>query len=512
MNFDYKFYLSIFWRRFPYFAVIAALIGAIGISVASVLPSEYRASAILLIEGEQIPSDMMSSTVQGTVAQQVQFIQQRLTSRASLIDQATELGIYRDRTGMDPDLIVEDMRRRLQISLAGGRRPDGRVIVSFRSGDPQVAATVANHFAAVIEREAIELRRGAASVTLEFFREEVNRLNRELGIHRARVLDFRMQNRDRLPESLEYRRERIASLRAQIARSEIEEAALISRRDDMAALYETTGRVSQEPTPIERELARAQQEMEQALRLYSPQNPRVRVVRVRMEELEAAARAEQEAGADDMATEFERRIAEIEQEIERIGESRAEAEAEIETLQRTIEETTVTSVRLQELDREMGYVAAQHNQVARQLARAEMGERIELLARGQRITMLEQATPPRSPDSPNRPQIMMAGVGGGIAAGLGLIVLLELLNRSIRRPVEITKRMGITPIATLPMMRTRRQILVRQGIIWGALAIILAGIPFTLWWLHTFYLPIDLLIDRALQRSGLSSLIQAFRQ
>jgi polysaccharide biosynthesis transport protein len=236
MPFDIKFYLSIFWRRFPYFAVIAALIGAIGVSVASVLPSEYRARAVLLIEGEQIPSEMMASTVQGGVGQQVSFIRDRLTSRASMIDHATELGIYRERAGMDPDRIVEDMRRRLRVRTSGNH-----VFVEFRSEDPQVAADVANHFAAIIERQAIEMRRGAASTTLEFFREEVNRLNREMGIHRARVLDFRMQNRDRLPESLEYRRNRMAALENRITRSEAEEAALIARRGDLIALFEATG-------------------------------------------------------------------------------------------------------------------------------------------------------------------------------------------------------------------------------------------------------------------------------
>ena len=506
MPFDIKFYLSIFWRRFPYFAVIAALIGAIGVSVASVLPSEYRASAVLLIEGEQIPSEMMASTVQGGVGQQVGFIRDRLTSRASMIDHATELGIYRERAGMDPDRIVEDMRRRLRVRTSGNH-----VFVEFRSEDPQVAADVANHFAAIIERQAIEMRRGAASTTLEFFREEVNRLNREMGIHRARVLDFRMQNRDRLPESLEYRRNRMAALENRITRSEAEEAALIARRGDLIALFEATGRVSEDLTPLERELARAQEERDRALRLYSAQNPRVRVVQARIEELEEAVRSEQESGGNDVLTEFERRIEEIEEEIARQAEIRAESEAEISALQQTIDDTTVTSVRLQELERELSYVRSQHDQVARQLARAEMGERIELLARGQRITILEQAIPPRSPDSPNRPQIAMAGVGGGIAAGLGLIALLEFLNRSIRRPVEITKRLGITPIATMPLLRTRRQIMLRRGIILGVLAVVLLGVPLALWGLHTFYLPMDLLIERFLQRTGLASVIEAFR-
>lgn len=501
MPFDVKFYLSIFWRRFPYFALVAALIGAIGISLASVMPSTYSAQAVLLIEREQIPADMMPSTVQAGVSQQVNLIRDRLTSRASLIDNAAALGLFREGGGMDPDRVVEEMRRRLAIWSR-----DNQVWVQYTAEDPQTAAAVANHFAAIIEREAIAMRRGVASTTLQFFREEVSRLNRELGIHRARVLDFRMQNRDRLPESLEFRRNRMAALQAQITRSVADEAALVARRDDLTALFAARGRITDELTPLERELASAQEELNRALRLFSPQNPRVRVITARVQELEQAVRAEGEDRADDLSAEFERRIADIEAEIARQQTLRAEAAAEIEELQRTIDETTITAVRLQELERELGYIHSQHDQIAGQLARAEMGERIELLARGQRIAILEQAWPPSAPVRPNRPQIAMAGVGGGIAAGLALIVLLEYFNRAIRRPAEITKRLGITPIATMPLLRSRREIRRRRMLLWGAFGVVLLGVPLALWWVHSFHLPLDLVIERVLARTGLGRL------
>ena len=43
---------------------------------------------------------------------------------------------------------------------------------------------------------------------------------------------------------------------------------------------------------------------------------------------------------------------------------------------------------------------------------------------------------------------------GGVGAGLGFILLLEMLNRSIRRPVDLTGQLGIQPFATIPYIRT----------------------------------------------------------
>ena len=50
---------------------------------------------------------------------------------------------------------------------------------------------------------------------------------------------------------------------------------------------------------------------------------------------------------------------------------------------------------------------------------------LESLAKAQRISVIEQAIAPTDPESPNRLLIAIGGIVGGLAAGLGLVVLLE---------------------------------------------------------------------------------------
>jgi hypothetical protein len=136
-----------------------------------------------------------------------------------------------------------------------------------------------------------------------------------------------------------------------------------------------------------------------------------------------------------------------------------------------------------------------------------MGERIEVLSKGQRFSVVEPAVVPASASSPNRPLIAGASVGAGVGLGLAFVVLMELLNSSIRRPGEIKNKLGITPIVTLPYIRTRRQHNLRRFIIIGGIFIPLVVGPLTIWALHTYYLPLDLLIERLLDKTGLSTLI-----
>jgi uncharacterized protein involved in exopolysaccharide biosynthesis len=251
--------------------------------------------------------------------------------------------------------------------------------------------------------------------------------------------------------------------------------------------------------------------MESALRLYSAQNPRVRMIQARVQELEAAVEDQAGGRSDEAEAEFQRIIAGIEQSRIALADERRTLEEEIESLQETINATATVGIRLSEMERELNAVQNQHNAATSSMSQAQMGERIEMLSKGQRITVLEQASVPRAPTSPNRPMIASAGVGGGIAAGMGLIVLMELLNRSIRRPIEITRKMGITPIATLPYLRSRRQVLWRRAIIIAAFLFALVGVPGTLWALHTFYLPLDLLLNMMMERSGIAGLLSNFR-
>ena len=73
--------------------------------------------------------------------------------------------------------------------------------------------------------------------------------------------------------------------------------------------------------------------------------------------------------------------------------------------------------------------------------------------------------------------IAAAGMVGGIGAGFGLIVLMEMLNRSIRRPVDLTAKLGIEPFATVPYIRTPGEVRRKRSLIVAALVLIAVAIP-----------------------------------
>jgi hypothetical protein len=195
-------------------------------------------------------------------------------------------------------------------------------------------------------------------------------------------------------------------------------------------------------------------------------------------------------------------LSEIEARISMLQEQREDTAARLEVLDKTLAQTPANAVALEELNRTYANIEAQYNTAVDRLAQASTGERIESLSRGQRISVIEPPALPNRPTKPNR--ILIAGGGTilGIVGGIGLIVLIELLNRKARRPEDIINRIGVRPLATIPYIRGRSEIFWKRLIKITLYLVMLVGLPAAVYAVHLYYLPLDLLADRVMNKIG----------
>jgi len=201
---------------------------------------------------------------------------------------------------------------------------------------------------------------------------------------------------------------------------------------------------------------------------------------------------------------FQIEIADIDTQIAYFDQQKDRIEAEMAELTQSIEATPANAISLGSLERDYANLQTRYNQAVANKARAETGNIIESLSKGQRISVIEQAVPPARPFKPNRPAIAMAGLGAGAIAGAVLIAALELLNTAIRRPQDIQGALGIDVFATIPYIRTRQEIWRRRVIIGSVTVLVLVGMPLALWYVDTRVMPLEPLVDRILSRINLA--------
>lgn len=520
---DLGFYFALFMRRLPYFLIFVVAGTAIGVALALTLPPSYTAEARLVVESEQIPDELAASTVRTEASEQLQIIQQRILTRDTLLGMANRLNIYGPRTAgesLRPDQIVSDLRSRIRIRTNGGRGRATVVNISFSATSPNLAAQVTNEVVTAMLEENVRMRTGVSGQTLEFFEQEVERLDQELTSRGAQIIAFQNANKGALPDSLQFRRGQLAAAQERLLQLTREEAALNDRRAGLEALYEATGSINalaQQSAPVaispsEARLRALRERYSSSVAVLALDNPRNRVLKQQIDALEKIVEEEQQAALQaqvggEVKSEtgaplslYDIQLADLDNQLAFLANRRAEIEAEMEGLQTSIDATPANTITLNTLERDFAAARVQYDQAVVNRGRAETGDIIEALSKGERISVIEQAVPPAEPTSPNRPKLAIAGMGGGVMLGFGFIALLELLNTSIRRPKDIIDKLEVTPFGVLPFIRTRRDRIRRRLIIVVVLAGIAGVIVGGLWAVDTYVMPLDLLLKKITDR------------
>ena len=519
---DLRFYMSLFLRRLHWVLLLTVLGSVVGITLARSLPTVYVARAKLVVESEQIPGDLAASTVDVQATEQLSIIQQRILARDTLVEMANRLKIYAPQPGetverLDADELVEDMRSRIAILTTGGAVARGPtqatlVDVSFEAPSALMASAVANDIVTLILKTDVEMRTGTARQTLEFFEQDVARLDKELSERSAAILKFKEANAQSLPDSLDFRRSQQAAAQERLLAMQRVSDELQDRRDRLVRVHEATGAAEVNPLPQqtaeERQLNDLRNQQTTQLAVLSPENPKIKLLASQIAALEAIVDGQKSEGQVDeegrILSAYEVQLADMDGQLEYMATQRKQIEDEMAALKASIEATPGNAITLDTLQRDYDNSRMQYDQAVANKARAETGDTIEALSKGQRVTVIEQAVAPQDPDRPNRPLIAAGGVVGGLALGLALVMLLEVLNRGIRRPDELTAKLGITAFATLPYMDTAGEVRLRRLRKAAILLAVLAAILALLWAVNQYYMPLDLLLDRVVKQISLA--------
>lgn len=513
---ELKFYLSRFVRRLHWFLVVAVALSAVAVTVALTLPPAYESEVRMIVESEQIPGNLARSTVSTPAMEQLQIIEQRLMTRENLLQIARDIPSVRGQRNMTADEIVRAMRAQTQIRRSSGTNQATVMTIDFEAPTANAAAGVLNAYLTLILQQAAEFRTERAVTTLEFFEQQVERLNQDLDAKSKQILEFKNANSDALPETLSFRMSEQARLQERLARLDADIVSLQNQRAQLIRLDEATKQIGADPnksssalSPRQLRLSQLHQELSEARTVYAEDSTKVRQIKALIDQLEADEKVSQSgaetAGPDAVTPDslmLGIQLSDIDGRIGSLQSQRKEVESQIGVLNDAIAKTPANVIALEALERDYGNIQEQYNQAVANLSQANTGERIEFMSRGQRITVIEPPTAPTEPTKPNRKKLALAGIGAGVFSGLALVYLLELLNRCPRRPEDIVARFEVMPIATIPYVRTRQQLIVERGVKLIIILVILFGIPAAIWAVHEYYMPLDLVADKVMNRLG----------
>ncbi|MDD1633721.1 MAG: lipopolysaccharide biosynthesis protein, partial [Methylococcaceae bacterium] len=195
----------------------------------------------ILIEEQEIPSDLVRSTVTTFADQRIQVISQRIMTRANLMEIIKKFDLYsKDRKSKTEERILEKMRKSIKVEPISADVIDPRngsptratiaFTLTFDDNNPALAQKVANELTSLFLKENIKSRTESAENATLFLTEESRRLKDKIQQLQAQLAAFKEKNLNQLPLISQLNQQELTSLSSQLLSLDSQERSLHERQ------------------------------------------------------------------------------------------------------------------------------------------------------------------------------------------------------------------------------------------------------------------------------------------
>ena len=155
-------YLSILWRRKWLVIVPLILVGTTTAVVTWRLPNQYRATAVIEVAPQRVPSEYVQATVTSSPTERLASLREQVMSRTRLEQIILEFNLYPDlrRAGIMED-VIERMRREIGLDIPtgrGARSESTSFTISYVGANAQVVTRVTERLTSVVIDENLKDR------------------------------------------------------------------------------------------------------------------------------------------------------------------------------------------------------------------------------------------------------------------------------------------------------------------------------------------------------------------
>jgi uncharacterized protein involved in exopolysaccharide biosynthesis len=553
-------------RRLLMMIVITGLVAAVAFPLVFAVPAKYRSTATILVEEQDIPRELVRSTVTSYADERIQVIGQRVMTRATLQPIVEKFDLYpKERERLSSEEILDRMRKDIRVETVSASGERGKTTIAFKlsfdSTEPAKAQQVANELVSLYLNENARTRQERAGETQVFLSDEAERIGRDIAVTEAKLAEFKRENAGRLPELLPINtqlRDRAENELEELGRqirqiedrriylesqlSVLKESApsapvtadaasdpkarlrllrnqyvsqssiygeshpdLVRMRKEIAALEASTGATWSDVDPERLEQARA--ELKRLLERYSPDHPDVQRQQKMLAALEAM-RDEPKQAAQDIASNpaYVSIVTQIElgrQEAASLKARMGEVRGRLASLNSRIQQTPAVEQAYRDLVRDHENAVAKYQELRSKQMEAQVALQLEKDRKGERFSLIEPPQYPSKPTEPNRKKLIAMAMFGSLGGGVGAGYMAEMLHRAVTSPRALSALLEAPLLGVVPRVENPGERARRRRLIIYALIGAVVLIVAALLVIHFLYMPLDTLWFVLLGRMGL---------
>lgn len=452
-------YLSIMRRRAPYLIGIFAAVLSVSIIAAFSISPAYRATGTIMVETPPVLEGVAPRNNRNNLDDRIEVIKQRVMTRESLMLIINKHTLFSEnKGGRTTTELIDMMRNRIAVETISSSQqgdPAATFTISFEDRQPDVALQVTNDLVTLFLDWNVKLRTEGATETTQFFSQESDKLKAEVDRLEERISAYKRQNSNNLPEQLTLRTTMMARAENDLYSVERD---IRSGNEELRALEAELSvarhGISSDTTQT---LPALRAEYTRLSAIYTESHPDLRAIKRKIDALEqgqSAQAAENSAGnITNLAVyTIQARIDAVRARMESLQQQRRMLQDKISQNEHAMEMTPKVAQGLDILIRDRDSAQRKFDELRNKKMNAQIAQNLESENKSERFILLEPPVLPEKPFKPNRKKIFALGLFLALASALGVVMLLESIDKRVRGVEALTHVLGGRPLVIIPYL------------------------------------------------------------
>ncbi|MCG8035539.1 MAG: lipopolysaccharide biosynthesis protein [Candidatus Thiodiazotropha taylori] len=521
-------YVAILKRRKFQLIIPAILILLISIGLALGLPSVYRAEATILIEQQEIPDELVRSTVTSYAGERIQVISQRVMTTENLVKIIDNYELYQDeRNDTSLTQLAEKLHDDIELDMISADVVDPRsgrpttatiaFTLSYINKDPRVSQKITNEIVSLYLDENLRQRTRSALETSSFLTSEANRLNKEINLLEAKLAKFKEEHVTNLPELqqlniqlMERNEQELLNTVQQIRNLE---ERIIYLQSELAQMNPTSDLFNSSGERImgaEDRLMTLKTEYLALTTRYTDDHPTVSKIKEEIELLEK--KVTNSNGYDNKIKpdnpaylQLATQLKAAESELESLNDAKDNLKVKLQDYENRLIQSPQVEKEYRNLTRDYDNALAKYQEIKAKQLEAELAESLERERKGERFSLIEPPQVPEMPHKPNRIAILLLGVMLSVIGSITYVAIVESLDETIYRIKDLVDITKAPPLAIIPYIELQEE--VKQKLSPTNLVLISTTVlvPLILVTIHYGFKPLDVVWFIVLRKIGIES-------
>ncbi len=471
-------YLEILRRR-KWWVILTTTAVFITTLVATLrMPDVYRSETVILVDPQKVPDAFVPATVNTTAADRLATVRQEIMSPTRLKQLLDETGLYaEERRNGKTDRVILRLQKSITLEIAD---PGGFRATAFKIGytaeSPADAALVPNKLANMVIQSKVKASEEQSAGTAEFLDSELQQTKKSLEEKEAEMGRIKTTFIMDLPETKQYHLEALTNLRTQLQasqdrvnRAQEQKVYLQSMMGNTNSTVDLDADATGAASPEEAEAQKLESHLAELRSRYGAAYPDVRKAQSELDRLKAKI-AEQRKNAAPAAVAptrtarqtthnpvVEAQLNKLDEEIQEQTKLQKPLEEQINFHSSKLGREPIFEQQLSALMRDYDMLRTHYNRLLDKKLAADMYSALVNREEGERYVILDSAPVPAQPFGPNRFLYCVTSLIGGLFAGLGLMILREITDQSIREEREAASILDRGVLAGIPLIVSARQ-------------------------------------------------------